>query len=73
MMWWKRKRLVRLHLVGDEPSIEGILVGRTDGHYRVEQASVIESAERSHAVEGWVLVPVARVAFVQCLVAGRVA
>lgn len=70
MRWWNRKRLVRLHLVGDEPSIEGVYIGRTDGHYRIEQASVIETPDRSHAVEGWVLVPVGRVAFIQVLNAG---
>lgn len=70
-MWWKKKRLVRVHLCGDEPSIEGVFVGRIDGHYRLENASVIESAERSHALEGWVLVPARKVAFVQVLVDGR--
>lgn len=66
-MWWKRKRLVRVHLVGDEPSVEGVYIGRADGHYRIEHASVIESAERSHPLEGWVLIPARKVAFVQVL------
>lgn len=69
-MWWKRKRLVRVHLVGDEPSVEGVYIGRVDGHYRLEQASVIESAERSHTLEGWVLIPARKVAFVQVLTEG---
>lgn len=71
-MWWKRKRLVRVHLIGDEPSIEGVYTGRIDGHYRIENANVIESSERSHALEGWVLVPAHKVAFVQVLT-GRAA
>lgn len=66
-MRWRRKRLVRMHLVGDEPSIEGILIGRTDGHYRIENANVIEASDKSHALEGWVLVPIRKVAFIQVI------
>lgn len=66
-MWWKRKRLVRVHLVGDEPSVEGILIGRTDGHYRIENANVIEAADKTHALEGWVLIPTRKVAFIQVI------
>lgn len=69
-MWWRRKRLVRVHLVGGEPSVEGVYTGRVDGHYRIEQASVIEGVDRSYAVDGWVLIPAHKVAFVQVLYPG---
>ena len=69
-MWWKRKRLVRVHLVGDEPSIEGIYNGRVDGHYRIDTPSVIEASDRSHSLDGWVLIPSHKVAFIQVLVDG---
>jgi len=34
-------------------------------HYRLEAASLIESADRSHELEGYALVPVEGVAFIQ--------
>jgi hypothetical protein len=41
-------------------------MGRVGGkHYRLEAASLIESAERSHDLEGYALIPVEGVAFIQ--------
>lgn len=64
-----RKRLVRVHLDGDHPSIEGLVQStriRRDGHYIVELASVIEAEERSFKLEGdKVRIPRERVVFLQ--------
>lgn len=67
-----RKRLVRLHLAGDNPSIDGLLVTprtrRTGNHYVVELASVVEAEERTLKLEGEsVMIPRERVVFVQVL------
>lgn len=66
MMWPLRRRLVRLHLTGDQPSIEGVLTGFWAGHYVLRLAKVIEAADRSHSLEGpSVRVPRERVIFCQ--------
>lgn len=65
-----RKRLVRLHLADDLPSIEGLLVSyrtsRSGNHYVVELAKVLEGTDQTVTLEGRrALVPRERVAFVQ--------
>jgi len=51
---------------GDAPSLEGVYMGRVGRkHYRLEAARIIESSERSHDLEGYALVPVEGVAFIQ--------
>ena len=63
---WRRHRLARIHMRGDAPSLEGVYMGRVGRkHYRLEAARIIESAERSHDLEGYALVPVEGVAFIQ--------
>ena len=64
------KRLVRLHLLNDLPSIEGLLgsyrTSRNGGHYTIELAKVIEAPDATLTLEGnRVRVPRERVAFVQ--------
>lgn len=60
---------MRLHLVGDSPSLEGLVAStriRRDGHYVVELASVIEGESRSFKLEGdRVRVPREQVVFLQ--------
>lgn len=61
-----RKRLVRLHLENDQPSFEGVLVGFWAGHYVLKLAKLIETADRTHSLEGpSVRVHRDRVVFVQ--------
>ena len=63
-----RRKLVRLHLAGDQPSIEGVLTGFWAGHYIVKLARVFETADASHSLDGpSVRVPRERVVFVQVL------
>lgn len=62
-MWW-RKRLVRLHMDSERPSIEGIHVGFWANHYVLKNAVLWEAADRSSAV-GDVRVPRQNVIFVQ--------
>ena len=68
-MWGFRKRLVRMHLDGDNPSLEGIRRGvpvRRAGHYVIEVASVVEGEDRTFKLEGdRVLIPRERVVFLQ--------
>lgn len=64
------KRLVRLHLAENLPSVEGLLVtyrtGRTGNHYVVELAKVLEGTDQTVTLEGRrVMVPRERVVFVQ--------
>ena len=61
------KRLVRLHIVGDGPSVEGILLGRSSGHYILLSPKLLETPDRSHLLDGHIAVPVERVLFVQVL------
>lgn len=67
MIFQPKRRLVRVHLTGNEPSIEGVWIGRVGKHYRVEAAKIIQSADTSHDLEGTALIPAERVAFVQVL------
>lgn len=69
-----RKRLVRLHLENDLPSLEGLLDGyRTrwnGGHYTLRLAQLLEHSDGNQPVQyslegGRVRVPRERVAFVQ--------
>jgi hypothetical protein len=63
----RKKRLVRVHLTGNEPSIEGIWMGRVGKHYRIEVAQVIQATDESYDIEGHALIPAERVSFVQVL------
>lgn len=65
---WARKRLVRLHLAGDRPSLEGVLAGFWAGHYVLRLAKVLESEERTLSLEGpEIRVDRGQVVFVQVL------
>jgi hypothetical protein len=62
----RRRRLVRLHLEGEQPSVEGVLTGFWAGHYVLQLARVFETADASHSLEGpSVRVPRERVVLVQ--------
>ena len=66
---WKArgKRRVRLHLRGDDPSVEGILLGRYAGHYVLLTATMLEDEDTSVPLDGTVEVPAGNVVFVQVL------
>lgn len=67
-LWWRRKRVARVHLTGSEPSLEGVYMGRVGRkHYRLEGASLVEATDSSVELEGFVLIPVERVAFIQVI------
>lgn len=66
----RNRRLVRLHLVGDLPSLEGVLrtyrTARNGNHYILELVKVIQSPDASLTLEGEaVRVPREQVAFIQ--------
>lgn len=62
----RKRRMARLHLTDDQPSVEGVFMGKIGlSHYRLEAASVIENEQNSYELEGHILVPCDRVAFIQ--------
>jgi len=67
MVSFTHKKKVRLHIRDGAPSIEGILAGRTKGHYIIWSPRVLESEEASVSVLGHVEVPERNVMFVQVL------
>jgi hypothetical protein len=62
-----RRRRVRLHQQGEGPTIEGLLVGSLDNHYRLLRPVVWETADRSHSLSDEVWVPRERVLFVETI------
>lgn len=67
MRWVGRKRLVRLHLEGAAPSLEGLLVGTVNGHYHMKTPKMLEAVGHTAALEGELLVPRERVLFIQTM------
>jgi hypothetical protein len=67
MRRFHRRRLIRLHLEGDKPSIEGVFVGYEAGHYLVANARMILDAGDHVPLEGEAWVPRERVLYVQRL------
>lgn len=68
LVWRVRgKRFVRLHLVDQEASIEGIMVGRWSGHYVLLTSSLLEAKGRTIKIDGHAEIPAERVLFVQVL------
>lgn len=65
------KRRVRVHLVGVEQSIEGLLVRRpwtNDGHYRLVHVQVLDLDKQVNELasrESWI--PRERVAFIEVM------
>ncbi len=64
-----RRRLVRLHLEGNAPSLEGVLTGyplHHAGHYVLRLPALVEAEDRTVSLDGPVVrVPRERVAFCQ--------
>lgn len=63
MIW--RKRMVRVHFLGRDESVEGILVGRGAGHYRLAKAALLSAPGETRPLDGEVWVPASRVLFLQ--------
>jgi hypothetical protein len=61
------RQLVRLHLEGADPSIEGVLVGHAGGCYFLANAKLIGGPSESIPLEGRIEVPERRVLFAQLL------
>lgn len=78
MPWWlsrfawrfRRKRLVRVHLevaAGRPDTVEGVRLGVWGGSLVLMLPKVLEAADRTHALDGLLEIPVGRVIFVQVL------
>lgn len=65
----RRKKLVRVHFAGNEPSsVEGVFVGFWSGHYVLKVPKVLQSEDASYALDGDdVTIPKERVLFMQRL------
>jgi hypothetical protein len=59
--------LVRLHQPKGEPTVEGLLLGIVEDHYRLANAKLLVDTNREHdiPVDGEMFVPRARVLYVQ--------
>lgn len=66
MKFW-RKRLVRLHMHDNSPSIDGFLVGMVADHYQLKRPVLVESESSSHDLRGEAWIDRRRVLFVQVL------
>jgi hypothetical protein len=68
LLWAVRgKRLVRLHLAENKPSVEGVLAGRWGGHYVVLAPKILDAHDRSFSLDGHLEVPAERVLYVQVI------
>lgn len=65
-MPWRKVRRIRLHMIDNRPSIEGLFHGRVAGHYHLHAAELLEAEGRTHEI-GEVYVPASQVAFYQAL------
>lgn len=63
-MFFKRRQ-VRIHLNDNPASIDGILIERPNGFYRVLKPEVVLDENQSHALEGEVWVARENVLFLQ--------
>jgi len=66
---FRRRRMVRVHLKGDAPSISGFYRGRWGGHYVLDIAKLHESVTSTVPLEGRVSIPIANVLFLQDVLA----
>lgn len=67
-IWKSRRKLVRLHMDGARPSLEGILIGFWADHYLLSQPQIIATSSESYALDGpEVRVPKTNVVFVEVL------
>jgi hypothetical protein len=60
----RRARKVSLH-TDKGPSIDGILLGKSHGHYILRAAALLKDEEASYDLDGEVRVPKDRVVFYQ--------
>lgn len=62
-----RRRRVRIHQLGEAPTLEGILIGSLDNHYRLIRPVLWEAPNRSHDLDGEVWIPREKVVFVEVI------
>lgn len=63
-----RRKLVRLHMDGSRPSLEGILTGFWADHYLLTQPEIMAAPGETYALDGpEVRVPKTNVVFVEVL------
>jgi hypothetical protein len=66
VIFHKRNRRVRMHLQAG-PTIQGVLMGRTGGHYVLWAPKVLEGEDATVTVSGHVEIPCERVLFYQVI------
>lgn len=65
--WKPRRRRVAFHHTDIDQSIEGIWAGMVDGHYHVLAPKLLMRENQSTQMQGELLIPRAKVAFLQVL------
>lgn len=63
----RMKRKVRVHMIDMTESLDGVLYGRTRNELVLRAASVVHENGESHQLDGEILIPHQRVAFLQAL------
>jgi hypothetical protein len=66
-LWRLVGRMVRIHLEGTDPSLEGIYRGRRGGHYLLDVPQFVPTPGERKPLSGFVAVPIRRVLFLQAL------
>jgi hypothetical protein len=65
--WFWQPKQVRIHVHGQEQSIDGILISRPNHFYRLAQPKLVVAENISQALDGEAWVPSDRVLFLQVL------
>jgi len=63
----RRRRLVRLHCVNPDETVEGLDRGRYDGHYVLELPKLLEAEDRTVSLAGVLEIPAGRVRYRQVI------
>lgn len=66
-LWRMRGRLVRVHLEGSDPSVQGLYRGRRGGHYLLDVPHIVSGPRDPEPLTGFVAIPAGRVLFLQVM------
>lgn len=65
--WFWKPKQVRIHIQGQDQSLDGILTHRPNHFYRLAQPELVFGENMNHALDGEAWVPSDRVLFLQVL------
>lgn len=67
MSFFRRNNRVRVHFVDQVTSVEGVLHGKSRGHYILWCPKVLQSDDQFVEVSGHVEIPASQVLFIQVI------